>query len=163
MTTAYEPLTGRSKFTQDRRTRILEAFACGASLQTAAALAKISQETLYRWLKRGEESTDDESQYHKFYLECQEARALPTERALRIVHDAMPDYPMLAWKYVERREPGFAPPTVGAPPSSGPVIIQLSFSDGAPVSDRLKTPVIDIPADEVTDSEPTEPAALPSS
>jgi len=161
MPTAYEPKTGRSKFTQERRTRILEAFACGASLQTAAALAKISQETLYRWLKRGEEAPE-ESQWHKFFLEAQEARALPTERALRIVHDAMPDYPMLAWKYVERREPGFAPPTVGAPPTSGPVVIQLSFSDGAPLTERVKIPELDIKGNEVIDIEPTEPAALPS-
>jgi hypothetical protein len=161
MPTAYEPKTGRSKFTQERRGRILEAFACGASLQTAAALARVSHGTLIRWLKKGEDAPED-SQWNKFYLECQEARALPTERALRIVHDAMPDYPMLAWKYIERREPGFAPPTIGAPPSSGPVVIQLSFSDGSAVTERMKPPSLGIPADEVIDIEPTEPAALPT-
>jgi hypothetical protein len=96
-----EPETGRSKFTEERRLKLLEAFALGAHATTAAALAKISVETLYRWLRRGEEAAED-SQWNKFYLDVQEAKALPRERALKIIHTSMPDYPQLAWKYIER-------------------------------------------------------------
>lgn len=152
-----EPETGRLKFTADRKAKILEAYALGASSTTVAALAKISVETLYRWLRRGEDAPED-SMWNEFYLAVQEAKALPRERALKIVHNSMPDYPQLAWKYIERVEPGYAPPSFANPAASGPVVIQLSFSDGAPFTAIAGGP----PDREVIDVEPAEPTALPA-
>ena len=130
---AYEPNTGKSKFTAERRAKLIEAFALGASVETAAALARITAVTLYRWLRKGEDAPE-ESRWHQFYLDVAEARAQPRERALAVIHDAIPDYPMLAFKYIERVEKGYAPPTVAGPPAGGTTVVQLSFGNGAPLA-----------------------------
>jgi hypothetical protein len=153
----YEPKTGRSKFTVDRQKTILEAFACGASVETAAGLARITPLTLFRWLAKGRDEPED-SRYGKFYLDCQQARAEPKERALKIVADALPDYPMLAWKYLERMEKGYAPPQIGTVQAGGPTVIQLSFDNGRPLA---LAPTTEIEVGEITDEgEDVEPTSI---
>lgn len=125
----YEPKTGRSKFDHARRSRIIEVLEYGASIETAAALARITPVTLYRWLRAGEDA-NPQSQYGKFYLDVQEARAKPKERALKTVNNELDDDPQMAWKFLERREAGFSPPSTRFVGPASPVVIQLSFSNG---------------------------------
>lgn len=132
-----------SKFTTEVRKKILEALQVGASHQTAAHIAGIGHPTLSRWLSEGRDKLD--SPKGKFLAACQEAEAHPKTRALGIIYNAMPDKPELAWKFIERREHGFAPPmpALQSPPA-GPVVIQLSLADGRPVA--LADTVIEVDA-----------------
>lgn len=151
-----------SKFTEPVRRKILQALQVGASLETAAAVAVIGDRTLRRWLEQGQKAAEGSS-YRKFYLAAQEAQAHPRVRALGIVYEAMADKPELAKWYLERREHGFAPPMPhAAAPPAGPVVIQLSLSDGRPVA--LAETVIEVGAleqDETTGALP-DPAPLAS-
>jgi hypothetical protein len=145
-----------SKFTADRRERILQAKRVGASNRTAARVAGISPSVLADWLKRGETGLA-ESNYHQFWEEFEEASAHPRERALGIIYNALPDRPDLAWKYIERREDGYAPP-IQAPAIAqvGPVNVMLSFIEA---TRPAVAEVIDVGTAEPT---PSGPAALPA-
>ena len=141
-----------TKFTAETRRKILEALTVGASRQTAAAIAGVDGSALSKWLKRGEEATEAESRFAEFRREVLEAEATPRMRALGVIYREMPDNPTLAWKFIERREPGFAPPMPSAPAQpSGPVVIQLSLSDGRPIA--LADTVIEVQSYE-SDHEP---------
>jgi hypothetical protein len=118
-----------SKFTDGNRKKILEALQVGASRRTAAAVARIGEATLRRWMEEGREAKEG-SRFHKFYKDVLEAEAHPRMRALGVIYNEM-DNPGIAWKFIERREPGFAPPMPSVPTGpAAPVMIQLSFHDG---------------------------------
>lgn len=120
-----------SKFTGPVRAKILEALGYGASRTTAAAYAGIDDATLGRWIKRGKEET--EGPWHDFHLAVLEAEAAPKIFALRVIRTEMETRPELAWKFVERREPGFAPPQTHVPAAAtGPVVINLAFPTSGP-------------------------------
>ena len=157
----YEPKTGRSKFDHQRRAKILETLELGASMETAAALARITPVTLYRWLNKGQDAAP-ESQYGKFYLDVQEARSKPKERALRTVAAELDSDPVMAWKFLERREEGFSPPSTRFVGPASPVVIQLTFANGGalPGSKPLDPDDGDIVDGEVI--EVGEPAQLSS-
>jgi hypothetical protein len=129
-----------SKFTADRRETIIQALRIGASLRSAAATAGIEPSTLTRWLQRGERAREG-SLWREFRTEIRRAQAEPKLRALGVIWRAMPDRPDLAWKFVERREEGFAntPPSV---PDGGPIIVQLRFDDGRSVGALRPRPAI---------------------
>jgi hypothetical protein len=144
-----------SKFTAEAKQRILEAKRVGASDKTASRVAGIDPATLRDWLKRGKDGAKDSS-YAKFLDAFEEAAAHPRERALGIIYNALPDRPDLAWKYVERREDGYAAPIAQpAAVASGPVNIMLSFAD----TRSAISEVIDVGS---TDPAPTEQPALPA-
>jgi len=127
-------MPARSKFTAERRDRILEVLRVGASLRVAAAVAGVDHSTLLRWLERGKDAPEG-SAYGQFYEAVRAAEAAPKVRALAIVHDQMVDNPTLAWKFIERRVDGFAPPT-SPPPArwpTQPTVINLTLGDGKPV------------------------------
>jgi hypothetical protein len=131
-----------SKFTAETRRGVLKALQYGASRRTAAHSAGIDESTLRRWLEEGE-SASGTSQKGKFRADVLNAEAHPKARALEIVYRWMEDKPELAWKFLERREGGFEPPVPTAQSvPSGPVVIQLSLSDGAPVA--LSETVIEV-------------------
>lgn len=118
-----------SKFTAETRQKIIEALSVGASRRTAAAIAGVNEAQIRRWLKKGEES-EEGSRFREFYTQAIEAEAQPRLRALGVLYRELPDNPALAWKFIERREPGYAPPMVNQPAAVGaPVIIQLGFAD----------------------------------
>lgn len=134
-------MPNRSKFTAETRSRILEALKIGASRRTAAALARVGETTLRRWMEKGENSSEG-SRFRQFHEEVLEAEAHPRERALGIIYREMADNPALAMKVIERREPGYAPPMPHAPQMpAGPVVINLSLSDGRQL--QLPPPVIE--------------------
>jgi len=125
-------MPNRSKFTQERRERILQALQVGAHRTTAAALAGIDEAQIRRWIARGKEASPG-TQFREFYEQVLEAEAAPRMRALGIIYKELPDRPDLAWKFVERKEPGYAPAVPGAASGPAPVVINLSFADGRPV------------------------------
>jgi len=144
-----------SKFTAERKARILQAKKVGASDKTAARVAGIDPATLRDWLKRGQDGPKDSS-FKKFWEEFEEAAAHPRERALGIIYNALPDRPDLAWKYVERREDGYQAP-IAAPiaVAAGPVNIMLSFTELVP-------PAVSEVTIEPTESSASGPAELPA-
>ena len=117
-----------SKFTAAARAKVLEALGYGASRVTAANYAGVDEATLRRWVARGKEQAA--GPWHDFLIAVLEAEAQPKVRALRVISDDVAVSPTTAWKFVERREPGFAPPMIHQPAAVGaPVIIQLGFAD----------------------------------
>jgi transposase-like protein len=120
-----------SKFTAERRTRILEALQVGASRATAAAIGGVGERTLKRWIADGQTAREGSAK-RKFVEEVEAAEAHPKARALGIIYNAMQDRPELAWKFIERREHGFAPPIANVAPPAAPTLIQLNFP-GAPL------------------------------
>ena len=118
-----------SKFNPETRQKIIQALSVGASRRTAAAIAGVDHQTLARWLERGKTSAEG-TRWHEFYMEAMEAEASPRMRALGIIYREMPDNPRLAWDYVQRREPGYAPPMPNVQQAlAGPVVIQFSFTE----------------------------------
>lgn len=133
-----------SKFTDSRKQQILAVLKVGGSRDTAAQVAGLTGETLRVWLKRGADTDDEESGYRQFYEDVLAAEAEPRFRALGIVHRALPDNPMLAWKVIERKEPGYAPPTPGSHQVAPAVQINLSLTGSqAPLPAWIEGEVVD--------------------
>jgi hypothetical protein len=149
----------KSKFVAETRTKIIQALSVGASRRTAAHIAGVDEATLRRWCERGKGAT--EGRYAEFLTEVLKAEASPRMRALGVVYKDLPDNPMLAWKYVERKEPGYAPPMPNMAPSAAPVVIQLSLSDGSmpPILGAPPALVDGIIEGEIVDVEDDEPGA----
>jgi hypothetical protein len=142
-----------SKFTADTRQTILEVKRVGGPDTLACAAARITVTTLNRWLDKGK--TAEEGRYREFFEEYQEAKAHPKVRALGMVYKRVADNDQMLWKYVERQVDGFAPPMPNVHQApTGPVVIQLSLSDGRPA---LPSTVI-----EVADVEDLEPGTAPA-
>jgi hypothetical protein len=97
----------RSKFTEERRQRVLAILSTGGSRRMAATYADIGHQTLSRWLARGAKAPQS-SRCHESLHAVEAAEAAPSIRALKILYDVLPDRPDLAWKFIERREPGYA-------------------------------------------------------
>lgn len=133
-----------SKFTADVRQKIIQALSVGASRSTAAAIAGVDEAQIRRWIKRGSTS-DAGTNFREFYEEVRKAEASPRMRALGIIYKELPDNPGLAWKYIERMEPGYAPPLPELAPQQAPLVINLSFTDGSPMPTWIEAEVIDAP------------------
>lgn len=119
-----------SRFTEPVKKSILAYLALGASRQTAAHASGIGKASLTRWFQEGEKAAPGSAK-RKFYEAVLEAESQGSVKALRIVSMEMENDPKLAWKYLERKEPGYAPPMpTGGTAFTGPTLIQLSLSDG---------------------------------
>ncbi len=144
-----------SKFTKDRITTILKIAQVGGSRRTQAHAAGIDEKTLSDLRSRPEQK------YRDFRTQLLEAEAHPVARMLGIVYKAAEDKPELAWKFLERREHGFEPPISAPQPlPTGPVVIQLSLSDGAPLS--LTDTTIEVEAVEPDETAESRVAAFPA-
>ena len=118
-----------SKFTADRRAKIIEALSVGASRVTAAHIAGVDEAQIRRWVKRGEDSPAGTA-FRQFYEDVLQAEAHPKMKALGIIYREMEGRPEFAWKVLERREPGYAPPMPHVQQAlAGPVVIQFSFTE----------------------------------
>jgi hypothetical protein len=122
-----------SKFTADRRKLLIEGAELGLSRQSNSIHAGIEDATLRRWLERGRIAPEG-SAFKRFREEFLAAEVAPRKKALAIVSEAWPDKPDLAWKFIERREPGYAPPMPNAPVHQGPVVIELKLAGGQPLA-----------------------------
>ncbi len=72
-----------TKFSAERRQKILEALQIGLSRRTAAALAGIDHGTLTRWIEKGR-TAEEGTMWAAFYLQVLEAEAEPRVRAMAI-------------------------------------------------------------------------------
>jgi hypothetical protein len=136
-----------SKFRPDVIETFLEAAAVGCSQTTCAYLAGVDPAQGSRWLAKGKEDTEKglDTAKARFYQAYHKNQATTNMRALGIIHREMETNPTLAWKYVERREPGYAPPAPALPDRrEGPVVIQLTLSNGQPAAALQPTTVIDV-------------------
>jgi hypothetical protein len=118
-----------AKFTEPIKKSILSYLELGASRQTAAHASGIGKATLTRWFQEGEKAAVGSAK-KRFYEAVLEAESKGSVKALRIVSTEMENDPKLAWKYLERKEPGYAPPMPSVPAAQTPVLIQLSLADG---------------------------------
>lgn len=136
----------QSKFTEPVKKRILEYLRLGASRQTAAHASGVNKGTLTRWMQDGETSARGSAK-RKFYEDVLGAESEGNIKALRIVSLEMENDPKLAWRYLERREPGYAPPMPQSPSVPiGPVVVQLAFSGRKPLaleSEVIEAEVVD--------------------
>jgi hypothetical protein len=118
-----------SKFTAENRKVVLEALQVGASRNEAAAIARVGPATLNRWLDKGKDATES-SPFRKFRDDVLAAEAHPKMRALGVVYRAMEDRPDIAWKFIERRVDGYAPPQTQLPPAAATQVnVMLSFEE----------------------------------
>lgn len=95
---------GFPKFTEQVKTRILNAIELGATYEHASNYGGISRETLRDWVRRGE---DEESpEFVEFYEQVQEAEGRAVVQWLAKIEKAANDgqWQAAAWK-LERRYP----------------------------------------------------------
>jgi len=92
----------------------------GATRKDAATLSGISYETFRRWMNRGEEDVHDaeagtliligsvpepETDHGAFYMAILKAEAIMVMRLTKVVYDAALNNPLVALKWLERRQP----------------------------------------------------------
>ena len=93
------------KFTPRRRSAIVRKMREGHFAKTAAETSGVSEQTLYVWLKKGEDP--DRYPEHAAFLEAyRKAEATAEGRAIKAVQDAFSDDWRAAMTYLERRYPG---------------------------------------------------------
>lgn len=112
-----------SKFTQNRKERILQVLRAGGSRRQAALAGEIDQTTLGRWLERGRSSAPD-GRWARFRREVLEAEGQPASlQVLRDRFEVQMGDAGSAWQFLQeldRRE--------RAPAPSGPVSVTVTFS-----------------------------------
>ncbi len=92
------------KFTSRRRSAILRKMREGHYAKTAAETSGITEQTLYIWLKKGEDP--DRYPEHAAFLEAyRKAEATAEEQAIKAIQAAFPDDWRAAMTYLERRHP----------------------------------------------------------
>jgi transposase len=92
------------KFTSRRKSAILRKMREGHYAKTAAQTSGITEQTLYNWLKKGE----DPEKYpeHAAFLEAfRKAEATAEDKAIEAVRSAFTDDWRAAMTYLERRHP----------------------------------------------------------
>ena len=118
----------RSKFTSERRGRILEVLAVGGSRRTAAAVAGIDHTTLSRWLERGRRGSPL-GRWRAFLRDVEEAEKNPQLRALTEEYDKAQDSPWAAFRFLDRHD---AWAEDEPPLPADPVVIRLELTDKSP-------------------------------
>ena len=92
------------KFTPRRKSAILRKMREGHYAKTAAETSGITEQTLYNWLKKGEEP--DRHPEHAAFLEAyRKAEAAAEEKAIKAIQAAFPEDWRAAMTYLERRHP----------------------------------------------------------
>ncbi len=92
------------KFTSRRKSAILRKMREGHYAKTAAETSGITEQTLYNWLKKGEDP--DRHPKHAAFLEAyRKAEATAEERAIKAIQAAFPEDWRAAMTYLERRHP----------------------------------------------------------
>ncbi|MDP9329995.1 MAG: hypothetical protein M3P11_05055 [Actinomycetota bacterium] len=120
-------MPGRSKFTSERRSLILEILGAGGSRRAAAARAGIDHATLGRWLERGRKGAPG-GRWHTFANDVAQAETHPAMRALREQYDKLSDSPMAAFRFLDERTDWADEPD----PADGLVVVELKFPDNPP-------------------------------
>lgn len=93
----------RSKFTEDRRKRILDALAAGNFLKTACAYGGVDDSTFNKWRQRAEKYREPE--YVAFFAAVKEAETVAEVSALATIRKAANDTWFAAAWFLERKFP----------------------------------------------------------
>ena len=117
-----------SKFTSERRSKILEILSAGGSRRAAAALAGVDHATLARWLARGRKAAPG-GRWHTFLRDVEQAETHPLLRVLRDEYDRAQDSPMAAFRFLDRHD---AWAEDEPPLPADPVVIRLKLTDKSP-------------------------------
>lgn len=95
------PRGRKPKLTPEVQEAVVQAVALGATHELAALYAKLSRDTVWRWLKRGE--ADLEGPYRAFALAVREAEAKSAAQCLALIRSAAKgSWQAAAW-LLERR------------------------------------------------------------
>lgn len=96
------------KFTEEVKSKVLQALALGATYELASNFAGITYQTLYVWRKRGEE--EDEGEYHDFMVAVREAEGRAAIGWLAKIEEAATDgnWQAAAWKLERRHRQDYA-------------------------------------------------------
>lgn len=122
------------KFTATRRTAIVEALQRGNTLSHACALAGVSRQAVYDWLKKGEATENPNSAYRRFAEDVARANATVADEMIGVIRDAAPDDWRAAMTFLERRFPDDFSKRERhevAGPNDGPISIELVWPTGA--------------------------------
>jgi len=97
---------GQTKYSAARHKIIVQAIRDGATRQGAAQKARVHHQAVANWLRQGE---DEQSEYHQFYLDYNEAEAAWEEEMLSTIDDVAKSgrpntWQAAAWR-LERRWP----------------------------------------------------------
>jgi hypothetical protein len=117
-----------SKFTSERRRKILEILSAGGSRRAAAAVAGVDHATLARWLARGREAAPG-GRWHTFLRDVEQAETHPLIRVLRDEYDRAQDSPMAALRFLDRHD---AWAEDEPPLPADPGVIRLELTDESP-------------------------------
>src|SRR5215208_5867218 len=93
------------KFTSRRKSAILRKMREGHYAKTAAETSGITEQTLYNWLKKGEEP-ERYPEHAAFLVAYRKAEATAEEKAIKAIQAAFPNDWRAAMTYLERRHPG---------------------------------------------------------
>jgi hypothetical protein len=115
-----------SKFTSERRGKILEILTAGGSRRAAAARAGIDHATLARWLARGRGGAPG-GRWHTFMRDVEQAEAHPALRVLREEYDKAQDSPWAAFRFLERHNVWAEDDEPDSP--DGPVVIRFTLAE----------------------------------
>ena len=143
-----------SKFTAERRQKLLDGRRLGLSGETCAGLAGIGETTLREWLERGRK--EDVGPYADFHVEWLQASAEPRQYLAAIVYDAARDRPELALKALERLEPNYRLPDRNGPVFAPVTMIELDLGDRPRSGELVEGRVIDVT------QESSRPGRLPA-
>jgi len=93
------------KLTAERSEKIIGYLRAGAYIETAAAAAGISKQTLYNWLRRAAAEDEEDPSFAKFAAAVEEAQALAEVRDIALIGKAAESqWQAAAWR-LERKSP----------------------------------------------------------
>jgi len=93
-----------SKFTPERRQKIIEAMKTGASYKAVARYARISYDCLRDWIIEGSQATDESDEYFQFFHDVNEALGSLEVRSLASIQKAGLGGAVLSEKVVTRKD-----------------------------------------------------------
>ena len=137
----------KGKLTYKVRDDFCAAIEIGAIYEVAAAYARISERTVYGWLKRGEDERErleddpeaspdeNEARYLRFLHAVEEAKAVAAISWQQVIDNAAKRDPEWAWRMLQARYPeayGKGGRSVNiTSPDDGPQEIVLRWPDGS--------------------------------
>src|SRR3990167_5640559 len=93
-----------SKFTPERRQKIIEALKTGASYKAVAHYARISYDCLRDWIMEGSQTTDEDGEYFQFFQDVNEALGSLEVRSLASIQKAGLGGAVVSEKIVTRKD-----------------------------------------------------------
>jgi transposase len=142
---AMEPMA-TVKLTPRVRAVLVDAVRRGNYLEAAAALAGVSKQSVYTWLKEGERFPDSEC--GRFALEMEQAQAEFEDRMLGLIEGhAARDWTAAAWRLERKMPDKYGRRTVVSGDPNAPVRVVIERADDWRGGGVLPSDVIDTTAE----------------